>query len=75
VSVPPLPGAACSTAPDPDIFFPEAGDHAAEALAMALCAGCPARAACRSAAEANGERHGIWGGVHFDLVNGRRKAS
>jgi WhiB family redox-sensing transcriptional regulator len=75
VSAPFLPGAACRAVPDPDIFFPEAGDHEAEALAMALCAGCPARAACYAAAEANRERHGVWGGVNFDRVNGRRKAS
>jgi hypothetical protein len=75
VSAPCLPGAACRAVPYPDIFFPEAGDHEAEASALALCAGCPARAACYDTAAANKERHGIWGGVNFDRVNGRRKAS
>ena len=77
VSAPSLPGAACRAVPDPDIFFPEAGHHAAEAEAeaMALCAGCPVRAKCYDTAAANGERHGIWGGVDFERVNGRRKAS
>jgi hypothetical protein len=58
-----LPAAACRTA-DPRLFFPPPGDEGAEA--KAICAGCPARAACYALAVANGEKWGIWGGVNFD---------
>ena len=64
-----LRGAACVGA-DPDLFFPsEAGGpeayRARVAEASAICAGCPARAACYERALQNGERHGVWGGVNF----------
>jgi hypothetical protein len=78
VSVPLLPGAACrNPAVDPDIFFPDgySAGTAAEAEAIAICAGCPARTACLATAVANGERYGIWGGVNFERVAGRRRAS
>jgi hypothetical protein len=78
VSVPLLPGAACrNAAVDPDIFFPDgySAGAAAEAEAIAICAGCPARTACHATAVANGEHYGIWGGVNFERVNGRRQAS
>jgi Transcription factor WhiB len=61
----PLPGAACRAA-DPAPFFPEPGDLAAEAKAIAICAGCPARAACYAGAVARRERWGIWGGENFE---------
>jgi Transcription factor WhiB len=60
-----LPGAACLGA-DPDLFFPEKDDHKTVAAAKAICAGCPVRAACYARAVRNGERHGIWGGVHLE---------
>jgi WhiB family transcriptional regulator, redox-sensing transcriptional regulator len=68
------PGAACARA-DTQIFFPGAGADKTEA--MAFCAPCPVRAACHDRAEANGERHGIWGGVNFDdsSPSQRRRAS
>jgi WhiB family transcriptional regulator, redox-sensing transcriptional regulator len=60
-----LPGAACRAA-DPALFFPDPGDTCAEAQAVAICAGCPARAACYAGAVQRGERFGIWGGVNFE---------
>ena len=68
----PLPGAACRTA-DPALFFPEPGDAETEARAVAICAGCPVRAACYERAVQNGERSGIWGGVNFEPGRGRRR--
>jgi hypothetical protein len=60
-----LPGAACRGA-DPALFFPEHGDTRAEAAAIAICAGCPVRAACYARAVQNGERYGIWGGINLE---------
>jgi Transcription factor WhiB len=60
-----LPGAACAGA-DPALFFPDRGDTEAEAAAVAICAGCPIRAACYARAVQNGERSGIWGGVNLE---------
>jgi hypothetical protein len=60
-----LPSAACLGA-DPDLFFPEKDDHTTIAAAQAICAGCPVRAACYARAVRNGERFGIWGGVHLE---------
>ena len=60
-----LPGAACAGA-DPAPFFPDPGDQAAEAGAVAICAGCRERAACYAGAVARGERWGIWGGENFE---------
>jgi WhiB family transcriptional regulator, redox-sensing transcriptional regulator len=66
-TAPLLPGAACQTA-DPALFFPDPGDTAAEAQAVAICAGCPVRAQCYGRAVQNGERWGIWGGVNFAMT-------
>lgn len=63
-SAPTLRGAACLGA-DPGLFFPEPGDTETEARAVAICVGCPVRAACCERAVQNGERWGIWGGVNF----------
>lgn len=61
---------------DPDLFFPARGASVKEA--KAVCNGsittneagdrvmvppCPVRAQCLEAALANGEKHGIWGGL------------
>jgi WhiB family redox-sensing transcriptional regulator len=62
-----LPGAACRTA-DPALFFPEPGDTAAEARAVAICAACPVRAGCYARAAANREQWGVWGGVNFEAA-------
>lgn len=55
--------AACLTA-DPDMFFPEPGDHATAAKAIAVCQSCPVTDACLRDALATGERHGIRGGLN-----------
>jgi len=67
---PDLPGAACRTA-DPELFFaPEAEFVSArrrrEAAAKAICAGCPARAACLAWALDTRQAFGIWGGAGED---------
>ena len=46
---------------DPDLFFPERGEPTEPAKEM--CARCPVRATCLEYALANGEMHGIWGGM------------
>ena len=69
-----LPGAACRGA-DPDLFFPDRGDAAAAAAAVAICTGCPVRAACYARAVRNGERSGIWGGVNLEDAPRRRAAA
>ncbi|MGL4177518.1 MAG: WhiB family transcriptional regulator [Dermatophilaceae bacterium] len=46
---------------DPELFFPEDGGSAREALAV--CLRCPVRAQCLEAALARGERFGVWGGM------------
>jgi WhiB family redox-sensing transcriptional regulator len=53
--------AACITA-DPDLFFPEAGEHGGE-QAKAVCASCPVRRECLEGALARNEKYGIWGGT------------
>jgi WhiB family transcriptional regulator, redox-sensing transcriptional regulator len=44
----------------PELFFDTYGR--ALDLAKELCATCPIREACRSAALERGEPHGVWGG-------------
>ena len=46
---------------DPDIFFPERGDHAGVRAAKAVCLNCPVKTDCRDAHIT--EREGIWGGM------------
>ena len=64
---PVLPGAACR-GEDPDLFFaPEAEPddvrQARVAKAKAICAGCPARAACLDWALNTRQAFGLWGGT------------
>lgn len=54
-------GSAACKGMDPDIFFPERGDHAGVRAAKAICLKCPVKAECRDAHI--GEREGIWGGL------------
>lgn len=49
---------------DPDLFFAERPDELEKA--KALCAACPARAACLAAALTRAEPWGVWGGEIFD---------
>lgn len=53
--------AACTTM-DPDLFFPEAGEHGGE-QAKAACRSCPVRRECLEGALARNEKYGIWGGT------------
>ena len=47
-------------------------DNAEErALAAALCHGCPIKVECSLAAEANGEKLAVWGGVDRTQPDGR----
>ena len=48
---------------DPAVWFPEGSQPHLVARAKALCATCPARAACLAAALARNEQFGIWGGL------------
>jgi Transcription factor WhiB len=52
--------AACKGEP-PEWFDAETADDAARALAV--CARCPVRRECLTAAAANNERYGVWGGI------------
>lgn len=42
-------------------------------LALAVCAGCPVRAACLEYAHANGEETGVWGGVDFGALTAKQR--
>lgn len=50
---------------EPDLMFPEPTDRAATARAVAVCRGCPVRAACLTWALANPAltEYGVWGGT------------
>lgn len=56
-------------AEDPMLFFgpnrfePKRERIARESAAKAVCANCPAVAACREHALAHGELYGVWGGL------------
>lgn len=59
----PLPwvsAAACRNMP-PSTMFPHEGESLAAALAV--CRGCPVRAACLEYALAYPEHYGVWGGT------------
>jgi len=49
---------------DPDLWFAESPVQLEQA--KALCAGCPIRRSCLSAALDRGEPWGVWGGEIFD---------
>ena len=55
-----------------EIFFSD-DDHE-KAFAMELCNSCKVQEICLQTAEANHERHGIWGGQDFYLSPRKRKA-
>jgi hypothetical protein len=59
-----LPGLPACRGADPDLFFPLPGESAGQAIA--ICSGCLVRAECLALALANGERFGVWGGVHLE---------
>jgi WhiB family redox-sensing transcriptional regulator len=63
--LPSLPGALCKGA-DPGVWFPPVngwGAVKAAGRAKAVCAACPARAACLEWALEACETEGIWGGT------------
>jgi hypothetical protein len=43
------------------------------AVAVVLCGGCPVKAPCRAAAEANQERFGVFGGKDYTRRPGKKK--
>lgn len=47
---------------DPEIFYPEKGNHLAATQARKVCRGCPVQSDCLTHALERGERFGIWGG-------------
>jgi len=61
--------AACAGHPDPDLWFPERNGKRARA-AIAICGGCPVRAACLATSRIARAEYGIWGG----LTESERKA-
>lgn len=61
----------CGDPDDRHLWLSE--DAADRALAAEWCTGCPITAACQAAAEANGEKFGVWGGR--DRTPKSRKAS
>jgi hypothetical protein len=60
----------CGEPADHGLWLSE--DLAERELAARLCAGCPVLAECGAAAEASGERFGVWGGR--DRSAGKRPA-
>jgi WhiB family redox-sensing transcriptional regulator len=61
VATPPMGGPACArSGQSPDLWFSEIPED--QALAVAICSGCPVRRVCHAKAEANGEQFGIWSG-------------
>jgi hypothetical protein len=56
----------------PDQWSPDAKPHERSSAAEA-CTYCPALHACAAFAQANGERHCVWGGL--DLTHRKAKAA
>jgi WhiB family redox-sensing transcriptional regulator len=52
--------AACASA-DPDSWYPELSEPSKAVLR--ICTACPVRDLCLDQALADGEQHGIWGGL------------
>ena len=61
---------------DPEIFFPEKGDHTSSHAAKSVCASCQLVVQCLTGALARNEEFGIWGGSSYknrmDIKRGRR---
>ncbi|WP_304440510.1 MULTISPECIES: WhiB family transcriptional regulator [unclassified Mycobacterium] len=51
---------------DPEVFFPETGQHTTHRAAKRICRGCPVKQDCLDWALTNGELYGIWGGHSQD---------
>ena len=65
------PDRACRTV-DPDLFY--SVQDTDQELAKVVCGHCPFRQDCATWALANGEQHGIWGGVLMSSPDERRQA-
>ncbi|MFI6325098.1 WhiB family transcriptional regulator [Nonomuraea sp. NPDC050556] len=48
---------------DPELFFPELGDHQDALDAKRVCASCPVRFECLTQALQRREQYGVWGGM------------
>lgn len=53
--------ASCRDHPNPDLWFPERGDHDSPREALQICADCPVREQCREFALETDQVDGIWG--------------
>lgn len=74
VATPPLDGPACARSDQsPDLWFSEIPED--QALAVAICSGCPVRRVCHVKAEANRERFGIWAGTDRTEVRRTRRGA
>ncbi len=58
-------GAACRGL-NPNLFFPDDGDHTTAQQAKAVCVACPAADGCLQYALTNRIDHGVWGGLDVD---------
>lgn len=54
---------------DPDLFFPEPGDHEAARQAKQVCEACPVREQCLESALRHGDQYGIFGGMTASARN------
>lgn len=67
-------GRAACAGIDPDVFFPPDDRHGwSPGPARAICAGCPVRVECLTAAVDRREPSGIWGGAGTGLLRGLRR--
>jgi len=57
---------ACTRLDDPDEMFPDPGDEAAVARAVAVCRPCPVQAYCGERARRTGSTYGVWAGRLLD---------
>ncbi|MFE2104585.1 WhiB family transcriptional regulator [Kitasatospora sp. NPDC059463] len=55
--------AACADSPQPDLFYPSAGETAKNQAAKALCSACPVSDECLTEALETNDRHGIRAGL------------
>lgn len=63
----------CGTWAEHNLWLSE--DHEERARAAKLCTGCPVIVECGEAAEANGERFGVWGGADAGTTARRRQVN
>lgn len=48
---------------DPELFFPEKGDHTSSKQAKTVCRRCQVQQECLAAALEQREMYGVWGGT------------